>query len=190
MPSGANVLIATQAIHKHLTAASFDLIGVLDIDTEFNRPDFRSAQRIFSLLIRFRQAAKDKVVVQTYNPQNYAIKAADKFDFKLFYKEELALRKELGFPPFAHLVAIGLRGVQEAVVFEQARALYEKLAQYKEDAGEVMDPQPDLIPKLRDKYRLIIMVKTNKVDRLLAFIRAQLKGFPKKSVIITVNVDP
>jgi primosomal protein N' (replication factor Y) len=191
LPQNANIIIATQAIVKHLDKIAVDLIGILEIDAELNRPDFRSAQRVFSLLIHFRQAAKDKVVVQTFNPSNYAIKAANKFNFNSFYKEELALRKELGFPPFAHLIEVGLRGPEETAVFEQAKKLYEKLLPYKKDSCEVLEPQPDLQPKLRDKYRFTIMVKTKKTTQLLKSIKSALKGFSrKKNVVITINLDP
>lgn len=191
MPAGANIIIATQAILKQLGPSAVDLAGILEIDAEFNRPDFRSAQRVFSLLVRFRQAVKDKVVVQTYNPSNYALKAADKFDFKQFYKEELALRKEMGFPPYSHLVAIGLRGMKEDVVFDQAKALYEELAKHKQERWDILEPQPDFMPKLRDKYRFTIMVKTHKVNSLLVYIKKVFKSVSRKrNVIITVNVDP
>ena len=191
LPLNANMIIATQAIVKQLDKLNVDLIGVLEIDAELNRPDFRSAQRVFSLLIHFRQAAKDRVVVQTFNPNNYAIKAANKFNFNLFYKEELALRKELGFPPFAHLIEIGFRGTQATTVFDQAKSFYERMSPYQREGCEVLEPQPDLQPKLRDKYRFTIMVKAKKVAQLLKFIKVALKGFSRKrKVIITINLDP
>ena len=193
-PHAADLIIATQAIVNQLDKISVSLVGVLEIDAELNRPDFRSAQRVFSLLVHFRQFVKDKVVVQTFNTGNYAIKAANKFNFKAFYKEELALRKELGFPPFAHLVEIGFRGMPETVVFDQAKAFYDRMSKmphFKKEGCEVLEPQPDMQPKLRDKYRFTIIVKAKKIPQLLKFINSALKGFSrKKNVIITINVDP
>src|SRR5262249_12630181 len=145
-PSNADVIIATQAIVKQMDQVPVNLVGVLEVNAELNRPDFRSAQRVFSLLTHFRQLAKDKVVVQTFNPNNYALKAAHKFNFNFFYKEELALRKELGFPPFAHLIEIGFRGADEKTVFEQAKTFYERIVQHKKDSYEILEPQPDLQP--------------------------------------------
>ncbi len=191
VPKDADIIIATQAILRVLDQISVGLIGVLEIDAELNRLDFRSAQRVFSLLVHLQQAAKDKVLVQTYCADNYCLKAALKMDFKGFYKNEIKIRRELGFPPFRHLVSVGLRGTEKDTVCEQARALFEKLRETQPDSVEIWDPQPDFLPKLRDKYRFTIMLKGKSAKSMLVFIKSVLKAFKrKKNVLVTVNVDP
>jgi len=105
IPRKADIIIATQAILKEFDKINVSLIGVLDIDAELNRFDFRSGQKVFSLLVRLRQAAREKVVVQTYQIKNYCLRAARDMNFSKFYSKELALRKELNFPPFSHLIS-------------------------------------------------------------------------------------
>jgi len=191
VPSDANVIIATQAILKCLDKVNIDLIGVLDVDSELNRFDFRSAQRVFSLLVRLRQAARKKVVVQTYQMKNYALLAVRELNFEKFYRKELKLRKELGFPPFSHLVSVVLRGLKEDVVFEESNRLFEELKNKKDENMEILDPQPDVIHKLRDKYRFTIMLKGKKINSMLSLIKTVSRKFKKKyGIVITVNVDP
>lgn len=191
IPQQADIIIATQAILKVLDQIPVSLIGVLEIDAELNRIDFRSAQRTFSLLIHLRQAAKEKVLVQTNSVDNYCLKAAAKLNFKEFYKNEIKFRRELEFPPFRHLIEVGLRGRNKDDVFEQTRILFEELEKNKPKEVEILDLQPDILPKLRDKYRFTIMLKSKSVKPMLAFIKSALKTFKKrKNVVVTVNVDP
>ncbi len=189
-PKKADIIVATTAVLKILEELDVDLAAVLDLDAQLNRADFRSAQRAFSLLVKLRQNVKDRLVVQTHSRDAYCLKAATDMDFKKFYREELSLRKDAGFPPFGHLVSVVLRGPDEQEVFDRAWALHERLR-----AGlartEVMEPQPDMTPKLRGKYRMSIMLRGRSVVPLLKGVRQALKGFrKKKEMIVTVNVDP
>ena len=191
VPRGANIIVATQAVLKILRPLSIDLIGVLDFDAELNRFDFRSAQKAFSLLINLRKMAKGKVLIQTYQRENYCLQAALKMDFEKFYREEIKLRKELGFPPFKHLVEVCFRGTKEAVVFDQAKEFFEKIQDKNGEKLDVLEPQPDVLPKLRDQYRFIIMLKGKSVERMLKRIKMAMKAMKRKqNVIVTVNVDP
>ncbi len=190
-PSTADIIVATQAVLRVLDRLTVALVGILDIDAELNRLDFRAGQRAFSLMVRLRQAACEKVVVQTHNRDSYCLKAARDMDFEKFYQEELKLRRELSLPPFRHLAAVGLRGRDENAVFEQARVLYEHIKKHDAQNIEVLNPQPDFIPKLRDQYRFSIMLKGKSVPRLLAAVSSVSRDFKKKKgIIVTVNVDP
>lgn len=190
VPADAGLVIATQAVVKVLDQINPQLTVVLDIDAELNRFDFRSGQRALALLVRLCCATRDKVVVQTRHRDNYALKAAQSLDFEKFYQEELNTREELGFPPFKHLVAVGLRGPKEDVVFEQARSLFEQLKKNLPDDYELLDPQPDIQPKLRDKYRFTIMLKAAAAVEAVRFVKSVIGKFERKGKsIITVNVD-
>ncbi len=191
IPREADIIIATQAILRILDQLSVDLMGVLNIDGELSRYDFRSAQKTFSLLVHLRQMVKEKMIVQTFHPDNYCLKAAVKMDYEKFYQNELSLRKELGFPPFRHLVAMGARGTQEETVLNQVNAIYSLLKEQTPKDIELLDPHPDSLPKLRDRYRFNIMAKGKSLKSMLALIKRVLKEYKKKSgVIVTVNVDP
>ncbi len=191
LPKDFDILMATQAILRMKGRLRVQVIGCLQIDSELNRHDLRATERAFALLVHLRQMAQDKLVVQTRLMDHYCIKAALKMDFKFFYKKEMSLRRELGFPPFKHLVAITLRGIKEETVLEQADSFYTHLGKIAAKDIDMLEPQPDMLPKLRDKYRFTIMLKGKSVPHLLKFIKEGLKDFKRKSgVIVTVNVDP
>ncbi len=186
-----NVVIATQAIMRFKDVVQADFTAVLNFDSQLHHLDFRSAQRTFSLLIHLRDMTKKKMIVQTSMPDNYCLKALIKNDRELFYKEELKIRKSLALPPYKHLLAIGMRGRNEEHVFEQCQKLFQLLGEQEEKSIEITDPHPDVMPKLRDKYRYTIVLKGNSVKKMLSLTKEVLKGLKKKSdLIVTVNVDP
>ncbi len=190
-PQMSNIIIATQAILREKENIRADLVAMMNFDAELNRLDFRSAQKAFSLLVHLRLLAKEKFVIQTRMIDSYCFPAISKFDFNLFYNKELVFRKELQLPPYKHLVAINLRGAKEDVVFEQSKILYQSLTAQTPSAIEVSDLHPDILPKLRDKYRYSIMLKGKSVKGILAFAKKVLKDFKRRGkVILTINVDP
>ena len=147
----------------------------------------------FSFLVHLRQLAEGKLFVQTRMIDNYCLGALRNMNYDSFYKKELKLRKELGFPPFRHLVSIVLRGKEEELVLKQSKELYAALEDgngKENDKIEILDIHPDAMPKLRDKYRFAITVKGKSVEKMLNFIKKALGSFKKKKgVIVTVDVD-
>jgi primosomal protein N' (replication factor Y) len=132
-----------------------------------------------------------KMILQTRMPDNYCLQRFKKFDFKLFYRDELKFRKELEFPPYRHLVAVGLRGADEDVVFAEAASLHAELEAKIPKDMEVTEPHPDVTPKLRDKYRFTVILKGKSVKKVLAFLKATASRIKRKrAVTLTVNVDP
>jgi len=191
LPMQFDILIATQAVLRVQNQFSAELIGAVHVDSELNRSDFRSAHRTFSLLVQLRQMAREKFIVQTRLPDNYCFKAAMKMDFKGFYREEIKFRRQLSLPPFNHLVSIIVRAAQEKAAFEQTNILYRKMQETIKRGIMVTEPQPDAMPKLRGKYRFMILVKGKSAEKILLFVYASLKGVKRKSgTIISVNVDP
>ncbi len=189
--SQANLMIATSAVMPFLHRAHFALIAVLDFDGEINRIDFRASSRAFSLLVRLRQAAAEKLIVQTRNPTHEAIKAATRMSTKEFYTQELKVRRELNLVPYVQMIALSLRGILEEEVLAQVQKLYEKLSAIADKNFEISLPAPDLIPKLRDKFRFTIMLKGKTVKDVLKSIYPVLLDFKKrKGVILTIDVCP
>ena len=191
LPDEADVLIATQAIVKYRNNLKADLIALVDFDSQLNHVDFRSAQKAFALLVHLRQMTRSSLLIQTRMADMYCLRAIKKMDFKGFYRQELKVRKQLGLPPYNHLVAIGLRGVDEPAVFEKSKELYEKLTQAGSEKIEVMDLHPDVIPKLRDKFRYEIVLKGPSVSGMLKITKSLLKDVRRRrGIIVTINVDP
>ena len=192
LPQDFNILMGTQAVLKAEGELSVDLAGILQFDAEMNRLDFRSGHRAFSLLFHLRRLAKEKLIVQTKMADSYPLKAAEKLDFETFYKNELKYRKELDLPPFRHLVAVNLRGAKEDIVSKQADGLYAHFLKNKKDkAMEIFEAEADISPKLRGKYRFVILIKGKSAEKISLFVAQALKTFRKKNdVIISVNIDP
>jgi primosomal protein N' (replication factor Y) len=107
----ADILIGTQMIAKGLDLPLVTLVGVVSADTGLYLPDFRAAERTFQVLTQVagragRSPRGGQVIVQTYSPDHYAIQAAAHHDYAGFYRQELAYRRQLGYPPFSRLVAL------------------------------------------------------------------------------------
>lgn len=190
VPKDFNVLIATQAVMKSVEHLNLNVIGVVQMDSELNRLDFRSSQRAFSLLVHLRLSAKEKLIAQTRLSDHYCLKNASKLNFKRFYQEELGFRKELGFPPYVSMISLGVRSLKEQEAFEVANDIFTALTAQKVKGMELMDPHPDIIPKLRDKYRFTVIVKGKKIKPMLLSIKKVLREVAKKkNVIVTMNPD-
>ncbi len=187
-----DILIATQAILKFSREIGVAVVGVFNIDAELNRPDLHGAHKVFTLLSQLRYIAREKVIVQTRLATNACLKAAAKDDWKLFCHQEFKLRRELKLPPFYHLISVIVRGRNQQTTAEQADLLYQQLKNVGTTGNvEIFDPHPDILPKLRDKYRYIILLKGKSVKAMLAVLRGTLKAFKRKAgVLISVNVDP
>jgi primosomal protein N' (replication factor Y) len=109
------ILIGTQMIAKGMDFPKVTLVGVVSADTLLALPDFRAAERTFQLLTQVagragRGALPGEVMFQTYLPENYAVKAAKEQDYALFYRQEMVLRKEVGYPPFVRLAKVSFAG--------------------------------------------------------------------------------
>ncbi|MDO8580251.1 MAG: primosomal protein N' [Candidatus Omnitrophota bacterium] len=190
-PSQANVLIATQALLRLEDNWPADLVAVMNFDNELNHADFRSANRALSLLVHFRLWARQKLMIQTTMPDNDCVKTAKTLNFAAFYKRELKARKEVGLPPHTHLVALTLRGPDEQVLNEQSQQLYELLKKDAPSGVDISEPFSEGAPKLRDKYRLIIILKGKKTAGLLALAKKTMKKVRrKKGTVIGLDGNP
>jgi primosomal protein N' (replication factor Y) len=191
----ADVLIGTQMVTKGMDVANVTLVGVVAADTALNLPEFRAAERTFQLLTQVagragRHHLPGKVIIQTYNPNHYAIQTAAKHDYEAFYRQEIKHREELDYPPFTHLINIILTGAVSSQVANTANSLAQFLNK-RLAVGQVLGPVPATFAKLRGSYRYQIMLK----GREIAAIRQALNESLTKLVLpvmvkVTVDVDP
>ena len=191
-----NILIGTQMIAKGLHIPRVTLVGVVSADSTLNLPDFRASERTFQLLMQVagragRGGKKGEVIIQTYSPDNYSIRAASEHDFEGFYNREITSRKELGFPPYCHLVNLIFRGKSEQQVVKQAKALAKILKKSKPKGIKVVGPASLPLPKLRGKFRWHIIIKGKEVGLINKFLHQGLKRVrTARGVIFKVDVDP
>ena len=196
MAGEIDVLIGTQMIAKGHDFPAVTLVGVLNADTALNLPDFRSAERVFSLLSQVAGRAgrgdrPGRVMIQTYAADNYALDYVARHDYQGFAELELSQRQALAYPPFGYLVHLVLSGNDESKVNNAAEQICANLMPGAADV-EILGPAPCLLPRLRNKHRVQILLKAKQrlplrrqVERL-----GQLRSQLPAGVMLTVDVDP
>ena len=158
------ILIGTQMIAKGWDVSSVGLVGIITADTILHLPDFRSAEKTFQVLTQVagragRGADTGTVILQTYNPENFAIAAAKFHDYEAFFNQEIENRRKYGYPPFVKLVKITARHRDQEKALLKASAAVQKLLKKREVPMEILGPVPSFIPRLRGQYRYQIILK-------------------------------
>ena len=190
----ADVLVGTQMIAKGLDFPSVTVVGVVAADIDLNRPDFRAAERTFALLTQVagragRAAPGSRVVVQTYSPDHYAVRLAARHDYEAFAEKELALRKELRYPPYGCLAYLSIAAADAPLAASAAQALAETLRSAGGDV-EVLGPAFEPVAKARGEYRMRIALKADSEGVLLAMVEtARSHRLPARTRLTSI-VDP
>jgi primosomal protein N' (replication factor Y) len=185
------VLIGTQMVAKGHHFPGVSLAAVVDADTGLTLPDFRAEERTFQLVTqlagRSGRDAAGKVIVQTFQPDATPLRYAARHDVAGFLAEELARRRELGYPPFGHLIAIVASGSDAAAPERLLRELSRRL-----DGAELLGPAPLL--RLRGRHRAQLVAKTDRPRALAALagqvLAAAAPAMRKAGVSAVVDVDP
>jgi primosomal protein N' (replication factor Y) len=187
----ADILVGTQMVASGLDFPGVSVVGVVSADFALNLPDFRAGERTFQLLMQVagragRGTPRAAAIIQTYSPENYAVKAAALGDYRAFYEKEIAYRRELVNPPMSRLVALMFSHINEAACRKEAERLKKQIAETRDSEGiaglSIIGPAPAFIPRLRGRYRYQMVLRS--VGRLDFLARLQLpKGW-------TVDVDP
>jgi primosomal protein N' (replication factor Y) len=171
----ADVLIGTQMIAKGLDLPFVTLVGVASADTALHLPDFRAAERTFQLLTQVagragRSRLGGRVIVQTYNPEHYAIQAASRHDYAGFFERELAYRRRLDYPPFCRLVALRFShqdsGRCQAEASRLGRWLESEIRRLDLPV-ELIGPAPCFFHRFQGRYRWQIVLRAPEPTTLL-----------------------
>jgi len=173
--------------------AGVALAAVVNADTGLGMPDFRAEERTFQLVTqlagRSGRDAPGRVIVQTFQPDSRPIVHAARHDVSRFLTEELERRRELGYPPFRHLVRAVASGPDER---DPMRLLGEIAASLVSEPADVLGPAPLL--RLRGNYRAQLLAKTENVravaSRTARLLAAAAPEMRKLGVTATVDVDP
>jgi primosomal protein N' (replication factor Y) len=189
-----DILVGTQILAKGLDFPEVTVVGVILADITLNLPDFRAAERTFSLLTQVagragRSIFQGNVVIQTLKPKNYAIQSSVTQDYIKFYNYEISLRKKYGYPPFNKLINIVFSGETENEVKYFSKLLVESLTKYKSNL-KILGPVPAAIPYLRKKYRYHILIKGNKLLFFKRLILEFFKNMNSKKTKMFIDVDP
>ena len=184
-----DIYVATSVVFKERDA-SFALAGVLMIDNSLNRVDLRSAEKVFGLLINLARLTSERLVIETGFPEHHCLKAIEAQDANIFYNEELKQRRQLGFPPFRHMIILKIRGKDADKAQSAAQELFNELNREKKSGLRIMSLSPGLPPKLRDYYYWQILTSASLLKKANAFLKKSLKTSRHSGIIITVDVDP
>jgi primosomal protein N' (replication factor Y) (superfamily II helicase) len=164
----ADILVGTQMLAKGLDLPLVTLVGAVLADVGLNLPDYRAAERTFQVLTQVagragRSPLGGEVILQTFEPEHYAIQAASRHDYRAFYQQELKYRRQLGYPPFAHLARLEFRHQDANQAERAARSMAARvqtwLQQEARRATELIGPVPCYFARLAGAYRWQIVLR-------------------------------
>ncbi|MFQ5597144.1 MAG: primosomal protein N' [Nitrospiria bacterium] len=194
-----DILIGTQMIAKGHDFPKVTLVGVLAGDLSLHLPDFRSSERTFQLLTQVagragRGRRPGEVIIQTFQPDNHAIRAAITQHYTAFFEQEIAARKERNFPPFGRVTLLLLKHRVETTVAREASSLADRIKMRHPGGGiEILGPAPAPLPKIKDAYRYQICIKgkdQRTIGTILKPAMEQWRRSAKKSAAVDIEIDP
>ena len=193
-----DILVGTQMIAKGHDIHKVTLVGVINADIGLALPDFRASERTFQLLTQVagragRGELPGEVIIQTYYPDHYAIKAAAAQDYSQFYKQELHFREVMRYPPFSALANVLVKGTTAEAAMKLAGRLGRHLESLAGRGCNVLGPAAAPIPRLKRSYRYHFLLKAARRSSLRKVLEscrefAAREKFPATSLII--DVDP
>ncbi len=191
-----DILLGTQMVAKGLNFPRVQTVGIVLADTGLSLPDFRAAERTFSLIVqvagragRFR--TDGRVIVQTMRPDHPAIRRAVEHRVEEFYADELETRRQLGFPPFGRLLRIVLRGGRAKDVAASIAELAEAIRRELPAGIEVMGPVPCALERIKRNWRHHLLLRGESMGVMHRVVRKELDAFrPPRGVHVEVDIDP
>lgn len=168
----ANILLGTQMIAKGLDFPNITLVGVLNADTMLNLPDFRASEKTFQLITQVagragRSEKTGEVVIQTYNPEHYAIQHAVNYDYKAFFKEEMEYRRLGKYPPYFYMIYLNMQHHNLKTVLTESKHIHDILVQHLSPKAYVLGPAPSPIARINNQHRFQILIKFKSEPELL-----------------------
>ena len=182
-----DILIGTQMVVKGHHFPNVTLVGVIAADSSLNIDDFRANERTFQTLTQVagragRENQKGKVIIQTYNPDNFSIECSKKQDYKLFYQTEIIIRKQLKYPPFCDIIVIGISSMKEKQAYEVTNKVHSYLKNrvIKENLGIILyQGMPAPIDKIKNQYRFRIIIKCKFDDSMVNLMNDVIQEYGK-----------
>ncbi len=194
----ADILLGTQMIAKGLDFPNVTLVGVINADTALYLPDYNASEKTFELLTQVagragRAEKSGQVMIQTYNPDHYAIKLAQKQDYETFYQTEMKVRYQGNYPPFffTNLISVASKNEQNAA--KEAFAIKRILMRNLHAPTIILGPTPSAISKINNQYYYQILVKYKrepKLNELLHQIQDLAQEKQKYGLNIYIDTQP
>jgi primosomal protein N' (replication factor Y) len=192
-----DILVGTQMIAKGHDIPNVTLVGVVSADIGLGMPDFRAAERTFQLLTQVagragRGSLPGTVLVQTINPEHYAVRLAAAQDYQAFYEKELQFRKFMHYPPFSAMANLIVRHERQEDALRMSAELEQHLGSVQEQM-KIMGPAEAPVPKLKAEYRYQFLIKSASRKALNALLK-RAQAFSRKekwnATALVIDVDP
>lgn len=187
-----DILLGTQIVAKGLDFSDVTLVGVINADTSLNIPDFRSSENTYSLLSQVagrsgRSQKTGKVYIQTFNPDHYAISFVKEHDYLGFYREEMKIRRRLGYPPFYFLCYLKISGKEADYLFQEALKIKRSL---ERNLGHttILGPTTLAVFKVNNIYRYGIILKYKREEALYDIL-IKVQNHYKSNHKLRVDID-
>ncbi len=192
-----DILVGTQMIAKGHDIPNVTLVGVVSADVGLGMPDFRAAERTFQLLTQVagragRGSVPGIVLIQTINPDHYAVRLAAEHDFRGFYEKELHFRRMMHYPPFSAMANLLVRSEKKEMAMRMSAELGHRLIPSPEQV-RVLGPAEAPVPRLKNEYRYQFLIKSvnrTVLNGLLRETRAYAVDRKWGATALVIDVDP
>lgn len=192
-----DILVGTQMIAKGHDIPNVTLVGIVNADIGLGLPDFRAAERTFQLLTQAggragRGTTPGIVLLQTINPDHYAVRGAAAQDYEAFYAKEIEFRRSMYYPPFGVLASVMVRGAREEEARERSAALGRLLLPPPEGL-KVLGPAAAAVARLKNEYRYQMLLKAasrKRLNEILCELRRFASDEKWNPAALVVDVDP
>ncbi|HDV0871907.1 TPA: primosomal protein N' [Enterococcus faecalis] len=194
----ADILLGTQMIAKGLDFPNVTLVGVLNADTALNLPDFRSSERTFQLLTQVsgragRAEKPGEVIIQSFNPEHYAIQLAKGQDYEDFYTKEMYIRHRGDYPPYYFTVQITASHPEENEAAKQMFQIATKLKQGLSPQAILLGPTPNAIMRVNNRYFYQVIIKYKQepmLQPLLKEILTDTQRATARGLKLSIDAEP
>ncbi|MEZ4705013.1 MAG: primosomal protein N' [Bdellovibrionota bacterium] len=194
-----DILVGTQMVTKGIDIPNVTLVGVLDADQSLHFPDFRSAEHTFDLLTQVigragRGELPGKAVIQTLSPHHYAIQTALAQDYLSFYQKEIEFRKDLGYPPFSHLILFEMSSKDEPSLRSMVQWINKQCKNQNQANIEILGPSPAPVYQVNQLYRYHLLLRSSEfssLHRFASWVYGQAKpAFEQRKIKLKMDIRP
>ncbi len=193
-----DILIGTQMVVKGHHFPNVTLVGVIAADGSLNIDDYRASERTFQILTQVagragRENTTGRVIIQTYNPYDFSIQTAKKQNYEMFYETEIAIRKQLKYPPFCDIILVNFNSTSENEIKKVSNWVFEYLCKrLNKDEYKIFKPMPSPIDKIQNRYRWRIIVKgimSKQANLILNECLKELYSKDLKNTRVSIDVN-
>lgn len=190
-----DILLGTQMIAKGLDFDNVTLVGVINADTSLMIPNYRSNEYTFQLLMQTagrsgRGEKKGSVIIQTFNPEHYAITLASKHDYIDFFKQEMEVRRKLSYPPYYYLIYIKVIGKDYNKISVESNKIASILTRELKNS-KILGPTTCSVFKLNGLFRFGIIIKYKKEEKMEEVLQSLVNHYKgNQTVKVDIDVNP